>query len=319
MTTVSCQRLRHCLLQHYQRVASRPQTSAGKHAKIPPLSSSAKKSNHRSFSVVPNLEEGGFIQPDFRPHRIFLMRHGQSLGNVDESAYVNTADWRIPITDLGRKQAKDAGKLLREKISEDDAKVVFYVSPYLRTHQTLNELLPFFDESEILAVQEEPRISEQQIGNFQNVQQVLNAKDERSKFGRFYYRFPSGEAGLDVYSRVSSFITTLVRDCTQYNLAGHDLDDVNVVIVTHGLALRLFLMRWFQFSVHDFEESYNPDNCELVTLEKRKDSCGHSWMELLEKDRKNLRLPENCGVPRNVQLHHLQGVSDECLENTWGV
>ncbi len=213
----------------------------------------------------------------------------------------------------------DAGKLLREKISEDDAKVVFYVSPYLRTHQTLDELLPYFDESEILAVQEEPRISEQQIGNFQNVQQVLNAKDERSKFGRFYYRFPSGEAGLDVYSRVSSFITTLVRDCTQYNLAGHDLDNVNVVIVTHGLALRLFLMRWFQFSVHDFEESYNPDNCELVTLEKRKDSCGHRWMELLEKDRKNLRLPENCGVPRNVQLHHLQGVSDECLENKWGV
>ena len=30
---------------------------------------------------------------------------GQSLGNVDESAYVSTADWRIPLTDLGKKQA----------------------------------------------------------------------------------------------------------------------------------------------------------------------------------------------------------------------
>lgn len=190
---------------------------------------------------------------------------------------------------------------------------MFYFSPYLRTKQTLDELIPYFDPSEIIAVQEEPRISEQQIGNFQNVAQVLDAKDERAKFGRFYYRFPSGEAGLDVYSRVSSFITTLVRDCSQFGIAGHDLDNINIVIVTHGLALRLFLMRWFQFSVHDFEESYNPENCELVTMNKMRDNCGHRWMELLEADRENLRLPLNCGVPRNVQLHKLQGFRDSDL------
>lgn len=47
---------------------------------------------------------------DFRPKRIILLRHGQSLGNVDESAYVTTADWRIPLTDLGKDQAH--GKFL---------------------------------------------------------------------------------------------------------------------------------------------------------------------------------------------------------------
>lgn len=36
-------------------------------------------------------------------------------------------------------------------------------------------------------------------------------KEARSKFGRFYYRFPDGESGLDVYCRVSSFIGTLFR------------------------------------------------------------------------------------------------------------
>ena len=45
-------------------------------------------------------------QNDFRPKRIILLRHGQSLGNVDESAYVTTADWRIPLTDLGKDQAR---------------------------------------------------------------------------------------------------------------------------------------------------------------------------------------------------------------------
>ena len=44
--------------------------------------------------------------PDFRPRRIILLRHGQSKGNVDESAYVTTADWRIPLTDVGKAQAK---------------------------------------------------------------------------------------------------------------------------------------------------------------------------------------------------------------------
>jgi len=244
-----------------------------------------------------------------------LLRHGESQGNVDQNAYVTTADWRIPITDVGKRQAQEAARQLREKIGEQDAKALFYFSPYLRTKQTLDEILPLFDEDEILGIMEEPRISEQQIGNFQNVQQVLDAKSERSKFGRFFYRFPSGEAGLDVYNRVSSFIPTLVRDCIQYSREGHDLDNMNIVIVTHGLALRLFLMRWFQFSVHDFEESYNPDNCQLITMTKMKDSFGHAWMELEEEDRVSLCLPGSCGVPRNVHLHRLQAMYENRHNN----
>ncbi len=138
------------------------------------------QARHRCFSSVSNNFE--FIhKPDFRPKRIILLRHGQSLGNVDESAYVTTADWRIPLTNLGKEQAVDAGRRLREKIREEDAKVIFYHSPYLRTTQTLDALLPYFSDDEILSCLEEPRICEQQIGNFQNVQQILDAKKERSK------------------------------------------------------------------------------------------------------------------------------------------
>ena len=232
---------------------------------------------HRFSSVSNDI---AFVhKPDFRPRRIVLLRHGESLGNVDESAYVRTADWRIALTDRGRQQAVEAGRHLRDKISEDNAKVLFYHSPYLRTKQTLDELIPYFDDDEILSCLEEPRICEQQIGNFQNVQQVLDAKEERSKFGRFFYRFPSGEckrsfgyllvfsfyldlvymftdcidlirsvgeAGLDVYNRVSSFIPTLVRDLDRHRRSGIGVDNLNVVIVTHGLALRLFLSELFQ-------------------------------------------------------------------------
>ena len=59
-----------------------------------------------------------------------------------------------------------------------------------------------------------------------------------TQFGRFFYRFPQGEAGLDVYNRVTGFIETVRRR--------HTGSECCIVIVTHGLALRLFLMRWFQ-------------------------------------------------------------------------
>jgi broad specificity phosphatase PhoE len=231
-----------------------------------------------------------------------LIRHGESLGNVDESAYVATPDWKVPLTPKGREQAYQAGETLRKVIG--DEKLFCYYSPYKRTTETMHQLCKHLKKERIISIREEPRISEQQFGNFQNVQEVMKAKQERHEFGRFYYRFKSGEAGLDVYSRVSSFISTLVRDCQQYQKAGYDLDNISVVIVTHGLSLRLFLMRWFQFSVEEFEASQNPDNAQLIVMEKR---CvgGHRWYELTDEHRKSLCLPATCGVPKNVQLHGL--------------
>ncbi len=71
---------------------------------------------------------------------------------------------------------------------------------------------------------------EQQFGNFQSEEYMKKFKNDRSNFGRFYYRFPeglntyttliilsimfqsiTGESGLDVYNRVTSFIGTLFR------------------------------------------------------------------------------------------------------------
>lgn len=157
-----------------------------------------------------------------RPKRIILIRHGESIGNVDEKAYVTTPDWKVPLTLRGRKQASDAGKRLNDLIESDEL-IFLYYSPYLRTRETVQEILRHIDSQQVISSREEPRISEQQFGNFQNVNEVLQAKQERHTFGRFYYRFRSGEAGLDVYSRVSSFISTLVRDCQQYSKAGYDM------------------------------------------------------------------------------------------------
>lgn len=51
--------------------------------------------------------------------------------------------------------------------------------------------------------------------------------------------------------------------------AGPEQD--TVVIVTHGLTARLFLMRWFHLTVDQFHSLYNMGNCERYNLELRHD------------------------------------------------
>mmetsp|Transcript_5 Transcript_5/g.9 ORF Transcript_5/g.9 Transcript_5/m.9 type:complete len:292 (-) Transcript_5:848-1723(-) len=236
-------------------------------------------------------------------HRIILIRHGESLGNIDERAYGETADWRIPLTNRGREQARLAGKKVASHITPSNIKsnpntiesttsnnIFFYVSPYLRTRQTLREILHEIPSDQILGIREDPRISEQQFGNFQSHHTMQDNKATRSDFGRFYYRFPEGgESGFDVYNRVSGFIGTLKRDSAEYYSEDEtqEEDSTTICIVTHGLALRLFLMRWFQYSVHEFERSYNPKNAAVVVLER--DPGG--WFELSPVDRIAMGFP----------------------------
>jgi broad specificity phosphatase PhoE len=227
-----------------------------------------------------------------RAKRIILVRHGESAGNIDESCYVTTADWRIQLTDKGKFQAEQAGRTISSLLGEE-GKTFFYVSPYKRTRQTLKGIMSQVPKSKIYGVREEPRIAEQQFGNFQNVTQVQRAKEERKKFGRFFYRFPNGEAGFDVYNRVTSFISTMMRDSQQHRAENVPMENFNVCIVTHGLTLRLFLMRWFQYSVDEFEESFNPMNGSVVVLERKtNEKTGLQWYELTNENLDALKLPK---------------------------
>jgi broad specificity phosphatase PhoE len=267
-------------------------------------------STHRQF--LPNQYD--------RVKRIILVRHGESAGNTDEKTYVTTADWRIPLTKKGQLQAEESGKLIRDLIGEpaNGEKLFFYVSPYMRTRQTLKRILKHLTHDQVIGVREEPRISEQQFGNFQCVDSVLQAKEERKNFGRFYYRFPNGEAGFDVYSRVTSFISTLMRDSTQLRASGHDIDKVNLCIVTHGLTLRLFLTRWFQFSVQEFEDSYNPSNGAVIVLERRTHpTTGLQWFEIVDqKQLDHLNFPSHKDQSRFRIMDDIRNFDDDFTDET---
>ena len=199
------------------------------------------------------------------PKKIILVRHGESLGNVEEAAYCRIPDWKIPLTEKGKLQARQVGIDIKKIVNDEP--VAVYCSPYLRTKETLNEIMKALDDNPLVIAREEPRLTEQQFGNFQHAQNMNIYKSDRSRFGRFYYRFPQGEAGLDVFNRVTLFIGTLFREWERES-SSQKLADTNIIIVTHGLTLRLFLMRWFHYSVIEFEKTDNPKNGAIIVLSR---------------------------------------------------
>ena len=74
------------------------------------------------------------------------------------------------------------------------------MSPYRRTHQTLR-LLGLDPVAH--RVREEPRLREQDWGNWQDREDVRQQKAYRDAYGHFFYRFAQGESGADVYDRVA--------------------------------------------------------------------------------------------------------------------
>lgn len=189
-----------------------------------------------------------------------MIRHGQSAANVDPSIYDRVPDYRIPLTDLGISQAVAAGERLRRDL--DGQPISVYVSPYLRTYQTLEALNL---GALVDRVVEEPRLREQDWANFQSAADIEKQRKLRNAYGHFFYRFREGESGSDVYDRTSSFLETLHRHWDRPSYAS------NTLLVTHGLTMRLFCMRWFHWSVEYFESLNNPDNAALRTLVRGRD------------------------------------------------
>ncbi|MFE2277802.1 histidine phosphatase family protein [Streptomyces sp. NPDC059454] len=215
-----------------------------------------------------------------RPRRIVLVRHGESTGNVDDSVYEREPDHALALTERGTSQAAETGERLRELFGRE--RVSVYVSPYRRTHQTLSA---FRLDPERIRVREEPRLREQDWGNWQDREDVRLQKAYRDAYGHFFYRFAQGESGADVYDRVGGFLESLFRS---FEAPDHP---PNVLIVTHGLAMRLFCMRWFHWTVAEFESLSNPGNAEMRVL-----VLGENGKYALDRPFGRWRDPEPYGI-----------------------
>ena len=199
-----------------------------------------------------------------KPKRIILIRHGESHANVDKYLFGQVPDYTIELTALGRKQAEEAGRQLKELVGDES--MYFYVSPFWRARSTFEGVASAFPRTQF-KYGEEPRLREQEWGYLRCQEDFDKICRERREYGTFYYRIPGGEVGTDVYDRINDLLGSLYRD-----FAEDDFPE-NCVLVTHGLTIRLFIMRFFHLTVEEFERMTAPKNCDLVILELQED--GH--------------------------------------------
>jgi broad specificity phosphatase PhoE len=168
-------------------------------------------------------------------------------------------DYALELSGKGSKQANSVGQELKSILKKES--IFFYISPFWRSRLTFERIVKPFMQEQIGFI-EEPRLREQEWGHLRSKEETMKIENERDTYGPFYFRFPGGESCADVYDRVSDFFGTLHRDFGKENFPE------NAVIITHGMTIRLFLMRWFHWNVEKFESLANPQNCQLVIMEK---------------------------------------------------
>lgn len=237
---------------------------------------------------------------------IILIRHAQSEGNKNRDIHQTVPDHRVKLTPEGHRQAQEAGSRLREILRPDDT-LHFFTSPYRRTRETTEGLLNSLSSDSpspspfprhTVKVYEEPRLREQDFGNFQPCSAEMERMWlERADYGHFFYRIPNGESAADAYDRVSGFNESLWRSFGEDDFASV------CILVTHGLMTRVFLMKWYHWSVEYFEDLRNVNHCEFVIMKLNPDNGKYTlqnnmrtWSEL-KKDRELERQQKGLAAP----------------------
>ncbi|KAL2021168.1 hypothetical protein VTK56DRAFT_7474 [Thermocarpiscus australiensis] len=246
-----------------------------------------------------------------KPRLIILIRHAQSEGNKNRDIHQTVPDHRVKLTPEGWQQAYDAGRRLRAMLRADDT-LHFFTSPYRRTRETTEGILATLtsDDPEPspfkrnkIKVYEEPRLREQDFGNFQPCSAEMERMwQERADYGHFFYRIPNGESAADAYDRISGFNESLWRQFGEDDFASV------CVLVTHGLMSRVFLMKWYHFSVEYFEDLRNINHCEFLIM--RKNESGKYILE------NKLRTWSELKRERALQLAKEKGEDGKERENS---
>ena len=148
------------------------------------------------------------------PGRLILVRHGESEGNRDRTF---TQSSEVPLTPIGRDQARAAASLIRERYRP--ARVV--ASPFARARETADIIAAALQ----LPVEFEAALREQSFGVFAGKPYDALVQDAAYHEGpRWNWRPPAGESLTDVYARVvPAFDRVAAASAAQ-----------DVVVVSHG-------------------------------------------------------------------------------------
>ena len=177
------------------------------------------------------------------PDRLWIVRHGQSAGNVARDTAesegldlidIATRDADTPLSNLGEEQAAALAQWFAAKATEVRPNVLM-CSPFVRARQTCSAVARALD-IDLDEVRADERLREKEFGILDRYTRrgILNKFPElaaqRTLVGKFYFRPPGGESWCDVILRVRSIVEVLRRD--------HVAD--RVLIVAHQVIVNAF-------------------------------------------------------------------------------
>jgi broad specificity phosphatase PhoE len=177
------------------------------------------------------------------PDRLWIVRHGQSAGNVarDEAEIhglplieLATRDADVPLSRLGEQQAAALAQWFACRPASEQPNV-FVTSPFVRAQQTCMAVARAisFDESDVLV---DERLREKEFGILDRytrhgiLAHFPELAEQRKLVGKFYFRPPGGESWCDVVLRLRSLLEVLRRD----HVGDH------VLIVGHQVIVNCF-------------------------------------------------------------------------------
>jgi broad specificity phosphatase PhoE len=209
------------------------------------------------------------------PQVLWIVRHGQSAGNVAREAAeaarhpwidIATRDMDTPLSGLGERQAAALGRWLGEMPVTRQPNVVL-CSPYVRAVQTSLILLDAAGiDAASLTLQRDERLREKEFGVLDRLtkvgirQKYPELSEQRAHVGKFYFRPPGGESWCDVLLRLRSVLDTLTREHRRQRvlIVGHQ------VIVN---CLRYLLERMSEEQILEVDRGADVPNCSVTSYE----------------------------------------------------
>lgn len=237
------------------------------------------------------------------PEVLWIVRHGQSAGNVASDAAhlaglamidIELRDVDVPLSALGEEQAAALGRWFAA-LPADERPTVVLSSPYVRAMRTAE----FVRDAGGLAwegidIEADERLREKEFGILDRLTRhgVAERFPEQAEFrrllGKFYHRPPGGESWCDVILRLRSALDTLSL---------HHADG-RVLIVCHQvvvLCLRYLLECMSEEQILAIDAEEDVANCSITSYVFNAKAGSHGKMEL---DRYNFVAPlTEAGAP----------------------
>jgi probable phosphoglycerate mutase len=207
------------------------------------------------------------------PDRLWIVRHGESSGNVArDAAYaanlsvidIAERDVDVPLSALGEQQSLALGRWFAAQPAGERPTIIL-ASPYLRARRTASLL----QEAGAMEVDQpmrvDERLREKEFGILDRLtklgieQRFPDQAILRARIGKFYFRPPGGESWCDVILRLRSVLDTVSLH--------HSQPGDRVLIVAHQvivLCLRYLIENMTEQEILAIDREAEVANCGIT-------------------------------------------------------